>query len=287
MCHINSAHCIKSLDYFPLQLEHTPSELIHHGPRRSLSQLLWPYCFSNMLGLLPAQGFTFRVLCLGNSLPQDIFWLVSFCYLGLCSNVTFSERISLTTPPKEPHTYSVSPLTPISTYSIFFIDLPLCKIKLFIYLLCCLLKKRMQAKWEQSGFCSRMYAGHPEYFLAYSNTQIYLLLPQLQALLSPIFVSCRCWNQLPQLSGLKKYNLCTYSSGGQSLKSKCQKNCVPSEGSRVESILLPFPTYSSYFHSLACGLFLASLKSLASVVTDSDPPASLANSPCDYIELTE
>lgn len=99
MCRINSAHCIKSLDYFPLQLEHTPSELIHHGPRRSLSQLLWPYCFSNMLGLLPAQGFTFRVLCLGNSLPQDIFWLVSFCYLGLCSNVTFSERISLTTPP--------------------------------------------------------------------------------------------------------------------------------------------------------------------------------------------
>lgn len=132
-----------------------------------------------MLGLLPPQGFPFRVLCLGNSLPQHIFWLVSFCYLGLCSNVNFSERTSLTTPPKEPHTYSVSPLTPISTYSIFFIDLPLCKIKLFIYLLCCLLKKRMQTKWEQSGFCSRMYAGHPEYFLAYSDNQIYLLMPVL------------------------------------------------------------------------------------------------------------
>lgn len=62
------------------------------------------------------------------------------------------------------------------------------------------------------------------------------------------------------------------------LKSRCLQACIPFEGSRRESISLPFPPSRSYLHSLAHGPVLqpqSQQNSIFKYLSDSDTPISL------------
>lgn len=96
-------------------------------------------------------------------------------------------------------------------------------------------------------------------------------------------------NKLPQTPWLKTTQVCLPLLKFRSLKSRYWQVCLPSRGSRGESVSLPFPVSRDHLLSLAHGPFLPCITStLDSVATFAAGQYGLLlpsyKDSCDYIE---
>lgn len=81
------------------------------------------------------------------------------------------------------------------------------------------------------------------------------------ACLFTILVFYCCSNRRPQLQSLLSH-IFGVGSPAQGLKSRCQQNCIPSGGSRGESISLSFKAFRCHLPSLTHDPFCTSLRPL-------------------------